>query len=113
MLRTIKLVTYGSAYPGSMSERKDVDGDYVERTDAGSLAAGLLALVDGKSREADDWKDSAIQIEAQRDEALAALRCLHSAIALIQRVTGQPITLDRGVQAALRGASAIITKHGG
>jgi len=61
-------IAYRSAYPGSMFER--VDGEYIERTDAKSLAAALVELVEEKTRTVEDLTEA----QAANDLAAAARR---------------------------------------
>jgi hypothetical protein len=61
-------IAYRSAYPGSMFQR--LDGDYIERTDAKSLAAALVELVEEKTRAVDDVTEA----QARNDLAAAARR---------------------------------------
>lgn len=72
------ITAYSTAYPGSMSVK--VDGDYIERTDAASLAGALSEQIATLKREADDF-DAALHalaadnaaLRATCDELLAAL----------------------------------------
>lgn len=71
---------FDSAYPGSMSERKD--GSYVEREDSQSLALALLENLYAAQRDAEDWKDQAIAWENQLHAETAALQCKIDALML-------------------------------
>lgn len=71
---------FDSAYPGSMSERKD--GSYVEREDSQSLALALLENLYAAQRDAEDWKDQAIAWENQFHAETAALQCKIDALML-------------------------------
>lgn len=57
---------FDSAYPGSMSEREG--GSYVEKLDSESLAHALLQNLYAAQREAEDWKESAIQLEKRLND---------------------------------------------
>lgn len=99
---------FSSAYPGSMFERKD--GGYVERDDAQSLAAALLALVASGDRAAEAAKDELMAVRGQlerameqRDELLAALRSVNAALS-------QNKTFPADVDLARREARAAIEK---
>lgn len=67
-----KIKAYDSAYAGSMVER--IDGGYVERDDAESLAASLLALIKSGDRAAEDLQYRIEALTKQCDELLAACK---------------------------------------
>jgi hypothetical protein len=52
MSKKLTVVAFNSAYPGSMSPREE--GDYIERTDATSLAGALLEQIAGLTRQVED-----------------------------------------------------------
>ena len=67
-----KVVAFDSAYPGSMCEREH--GGYVERDDANSLAAALLALVKSGDRATTDATERIAELESENAEAQELLR---------------------------------------
>lgn len=73
-----RVVTYDSAYAGSMCVRPG--GGYVRINDGNSLAGALLALVEAGERAASDMAGALKQAQAQRD-------CLLSALQRIERQT--------------------------
>lgn len=53
-MQTPKITAFESAYPGSMSERKD--GNYIQRDDPASLAAALLETIEQQRRKIEDMQ---------------------------------------------------------
>lgn len=70
--KPITLHAYESAYPGSMFERPD--GGYIQRDDAESLAAGLLALIKSGDQAAEDAVTALAQVRADNKILLDALK---------------------------------------
>ncbi len=75
MSADIQVRGYESAYPGSMFPRED--GGYVQRDDANSLAAALLALIKSADRTAHDACVRIIELEADAEMYAKKDACIY------------------------------------